>query len=76
MLETGAVKGRLVAGRRPARRAIAALRRRGEATLRAPAWLSLLSVSLVGFAWWFIHAFALVPSVLLPGPGEVLATFI
>ncbi len=76
MLETGAVKGRLVAGRRPARRAIAALRRRGEATLRGPAWLSLLSVSLVGFAWWFIHAFALVPAVLLPGPGEVLATFI
>ena len=36
----------------------------------------LLGSSLALLAWWFVHAFALVPEVLLPGPGEVFTTFI
>ena len=44
--------------------------------MRGPRWLSILSILLVFVAWWFVHAFALVPEVLLPGPGEVFTTFI
>jgi taurine transport system permease protein len=72
VLESGAMKERLtVWGLRRA-----GWRGRTEAALRGPAWLSFLSIFLVLFAWWFVHAFALVPEVLLPGPGEVVTTFI
>jgi taurine transport system permease protein len=76
VLDSDAVKGRLVWGRRQVRRSASALRNRAETALRGPRWLSVLSVVLVVFAWWFIHAFALVPEILLPGPGEVCTTFI
>jgi taurine transport system permease protein len=39
-------------------------------------WLSALSVGLVFLGWYLVNALALVPEVLLPGPGEVLAAFI
>src|SRR5579872_4007402 len=38
-------------------------------------WLGALSVVLVFLAWQLIATFALVPAMLLPGPGEVLAAF-
>jgi len=76
VLDSDAVKGWLVWGRRQVRRSASALRDRAETGLHGPHWLSVLSVVLVFFAWWFVHAFALVPEVLLPGPGEVGATFI
>jgi len=43
---------------------------------RSGRWLGALSVVLVFLAWHFVAAFAVVPELLLPGPGEVLATFI
>jgi taurine transport system permease protein len=43
---------------------------------RSGRWLGALSVALVFLAWHLVAAFALVPAVLLPGPGEVLAAFI
>lgn len=39
-------------------------------------WLGALSVVLIFLAWQAVAAFALVPAVLLPGPGEVLAAFV
>src|SRR5689334_20011598 len=39
-------------------------------------WLGALSVALIFLAWELVAAFALVPAVLLPGPGEVLTAFI
>jgi taurine transport system permease protein len=41
-----------------------------------PRWLSLASVLLVLAAWWLITALQIVPEVLLPGPGEVVASFV
>ena len=41
--------------------------------LREPRWLSVMSVLSMLLAWWCITAFAIVPEVLLPGPGEVVA---
>src|SRR5450432_781135 len=76
VLDSDAVNGRPVAGRRRAGRQASGLRGRAATALRSPRWLSILSVLLVVFAWWFVHAFALVPEILLPGPGEVLVTFI
>jgi taurine transport system permease protein len=73
VLDSDAVKGRLVTGRRRGETGSAAGTRGRAAGVR---WLGALSVILVLAAWWFIHAFALVPEVLLPGPGEVVATFI
>jgi taurine transport system permease protein len=58
------------------RRSGSALRLRAKPALRGAPWLSLLSILLVFLAWWFVHAFAIVPEILLPGPGEVLATFV
>src|SRR5579864_3996075 len=43
---------------------------------RSGRWLGALSVALVFLAWHLVTAFAVVPEVLLPGPGEVLAAFI
>jgi taurine transport system permease protein len=76
VLDSDAVKGRLVRGRRRGEKGSAAASRSAEPTSRGLHWLSALSVILVLVAWWFIHAFDLVPEVLLPGPGEVVATFI
>jgi len=39
-------------------------------------WLGAVSVLGVFAAWYLVTAFALVPPVLLPGPGAVLAAFI
>jgi taurine transport system permease protein len=39
-------------------------------------WLGALSVLLVLVAWTVVTEFAIVPEILLPGPGEVFATFI
>src|SRR5229473_790042 len=63
-------------GCRNVKRSASALRAWAEAALRGLRWLSILSILLVFLAWWFVHAFALVPEVLLPGPGEVFTTFI
>jgi taurine transport system permease protein len=76
VLDSDAVKGRLVRGRRRGEKGSAAASRSAEPTSRGLHWLSALSVLLVLVAWWFIHAFDLVPEVLLPGPGEVVATFL
>jgi taurine transport system permease protein len=39
-------------------------------------WLGALSVLLVLVGWTVVTEFAIVPEILLPGPGEVFATFI
>jgi taurine transport system permease protein len=39
-------------------------------------WLGVLSVLGILLAWWAVTALGLVPAVLLPGPGEVWATFV
>jgi taurine transport system permease protein len=39
-------------------------------------WLSALSVLGVLALWYLLTAFALVPAVLLPGPGEVFKSFV
>jgi taurine transport system permease protein len=39
-------------------------------------WLGALSVALVFLVWYLVTALGLVPEILLPGPREVLATFI
>lgn len=39
-------------------------------------WLGALSVALVFLGWYLVNALALVPEFLLPGPREVLATFV
>ena len=51
------------------------LRARAVSWWRSARWLSVVSVVLVFVAWYLVTAFALVPAVLLPGPGEVLAAF-
>jgi taurine transport system permease protein len=58
------------------RTSVPALRVWAETASRGPRWLSILSILLAFLAWWFVHAFAIVPEVLLPGPGDVLTTFI
>ena len=63
--------GRLGGGRRRPGGSSAARPRR-RSVQRGVAWLSWLSVALLFLAWWLIHALALVPEVLLPGPGEVI----
>ncbi len=39
-------------------------------------WLGVLSVLLVLAFWTIVTTFAIVPEILLPGPGEVFAAFI
>jgi taurine transport system permease protein len=46
------------------------------AALSDPRWLSVLSVLALLAIWTVLSAFALVPEVLLPGPGEVAASFV
>jgi len=43
---------------------------------RGPRWLSLAAVLLVFVAWWIVSALEIVPELLLPGPGEVWASFL
>lgn len=44
--------------------------------LREGRWLGGVAVLCVLVLWWLVSALALVPETLLPGPAEVLATFI
>lgn len=66
---SGTASGARPAEARSARDAIGSWWRSGR-------WLGALSVALVFLAWHLVSAFAIVPEVLLPGPGEVLAAFI
>jgi len=43
---------------------------------RSGRWLGALAVALVWLGWYLVSAFALVPEMLLPGPGEVLAALV
>jgi taurine transport system permease protein len=54
----------------------ATTRRTARALLADIRWLGALSVLLAFLAWFLATYFVLFPEVLLPGPGEVLATFI
>lgn len=74
MSDKGAVEGRILVQNRSG----ASLSGRGAAiaVLSSVRWLGVLAVALVVLAWYLLNAFALVPEVLLPGPAEVLATFI
>ncbi|MBV9434238.1 MAG: ABC transporter permease subunit [Hyphomicrobiales bacterium] len=47
-----------------------------RSVLAQPRWLSALSVLGALAAWWAITAFAIVPAVLLPTPGEVASATI
>jgi taurine transport system permease protein len=50
--------------------------RRAAGAFGGVRWLGALSVLLVLAAWTVVTSFAIVPEVLLPGPGEVAATFL
>ena len=74
---TGACRHRVVAGVR----AVASgqlLDRSPEPTAVPRATCDGWGVSVLGIllAWWAVTALGLVPDVLLPGPAEVLATFV
>jgi taurine transport system permease protein len=48
----------------------------GAAWFREGRWLGAASVLSVLLAWYLSNALALVPKILLPGPGEVVTTLI
>ena len=79
VLDSDAVKGWLVWGRRQVRRSASALRDRAETGLHGPHWLSVLSVVLVFFAWWFVQTKQIWSSVnpdLLPRAATIASAAI
>ncbi|HEX3500784.1 MAG TPA: ABC transporter permease subunit [Stellaceae bacterium] len=75
MLDKDAVSGRVMAGS-PRRTSAAAVLGAGATWLREGRWFGAGSVLSILLAWYLANALALVPEILLPGPGEVLTTFI
>jgi len=73
MLDEGAAKGGNL--ERPGRRSSAA-REAATSWLREGRWLGAAAVLCVLTLWWLATTLALVPATLLPGPAEVLATFV
>src|SRR5262245_14191137 len=76
MSHEGVTKGRGLAGYGRERRECASTRGRAAAAFGSVRWLGALSILLVLAAWTLVTRFAIVPEVLLPGPGEVAAAFL
>jgi taurine transport system permease protein len=72
MLDEDAVKRRNPEGRR---HGLSAARDATTSWLREGRWLGAVAVLCVLAFWWLVNTLALVPDSLLPGPAEVLATF-